>query len=955
MPSSKTYQQSLADAGSETRPPMLERGGALLHYDAEIKVMNLILLSILNDIYNSVDACNSAKDMEKRVKRLMRGTIQNKVDRETHFTSEFDQFVAELEEALVFKLVNTSREKKLEKSHDLLALVAHMGLSSRYTSSYYVTHPTSVVDYDGKYQQEDIQNNSEDPLASAMNSGNTGRNNQRAYIQEEVVEGSNETENVQRALRTSSSGNTLTVQCYNCSGKGHYASNCPKPRVQDSKYFMEQMFLEKQDEDGVILTDEQNDFLFVDASRTLFQRDIKEMKDVFESTKSELYELQKQNYFLKDQLLEASLKHKIELEYQKLFDSIKKTWSQTQKEIDELVAHVSEKTYAYGAIRAKNQNILFIISELKTRLKNVKKDVSKTNENHVVSKPVTLQTSPDKHRGANSNKNVIAHGMYKVVTTQESQINKAKSGLSSTRMNAASSVRRSMNRDSHNKNSVLANSKSSVKKVGVYVRKNKQTDNTSANVISNNENVIDVDVANAFKAKNLLFVSYTTYVALKTRFSEKLAQSKTLDTTPVVSKPKIDVGSALKAKNKVVQIVLWIVDSGCSKHITVDDYSRYTWVYFLHSKDETPEIIKKFIAQAQLNYKAKVFKIRTDNGTEFKNATLKAHYEKLGIMQQFSTAHTPQQNRVVERHNRTLVEAARTMLIFSCLPEFLWAEAVATTCFTQNQSIIHTRYNKTPYELLRGRKLNVEYFHVFGSLCYPTNDRDDLGKMKPKAYIRVFIEPELQQFNNDNSSAEPMNTPSKEDLDNLFCPMFEEYFGKKYFDTSINFASQPTQFHEDSPSTSSINFVPYNPPSYEAIEPSSTALEPSNVNFHQVQPSTHFWTNDHPLDQVINDPSKPVMIHQRLHTDSEAGKCIDFEESFVHVARLEAVRMFIAYVVHKNITIFQMDVKTAFLNGPLKEEVHVSQTEGFIDLEFLNHVYRLKKALYGLKQAPRAW
>ncbi|GJT47970.1 retrovirus-related pol polyprotein from transposon TNT 1-94 [Tanacetum coccineum] len=160
--------------------------------------------------------------------------------------------------------------------------------------------------------------------------------------------------------------------------------------------------------------------------------------------------------------------------------------------------------------------------------------------------------------------------------------------------------------------------------------------------------------------------------------------------------------------------------------VIVDDYSRYTWVYFLHSKDETPEIIKKFIAQAQLNYKAKVCKIRTDNGTEFKNATLKAHYEKLGIMQQFSTARTPQQNGVVERQqngvverrNRTLVEAALTILIFSRLPEFLWAEAVATACFTQNRSIIHTR-NKTPYELLRGRKLNVEYFHVFGSLCYP--------------------------------------------------------------------------------------------------------------------------------------------------------------------------------------------------------------------------------------------
>ncbi|GJS45378.1 hypothetical protein Tco_0595499 [Tanacetum coccineum] len=126
MSTSKAYQQSLADAGSETRPPMLERGpyqfqmfvtsdstvpklqtvehlqgDALLHYDAEIEVMNLILLSIPNDIYNSVDACTSAKDMWKRVERLMRGTIQNQVDRETRFTNEFDQFVAEPGEALV--------------------------------------------------------------------------------------------------------------------------------------------------------------------------------------------------------------------------------------------------------------------------------------------------------------------------------------------------------------------------------------------------------------------------------------------------------------------------------------------------------------------------------------------------------------------------------------------------------------------------------------------------------------------------------------------------------------------------------------------------------------------------------------------------------------------------------------------------------------------------------------
>nr|GFA60356.1 retrovirus-related Pol polyprotein from transposon TNT 1-94 [Tanacetum cinerariifolium] len=141
----------------------------------------------------------------------------------------------------------------------------------------------------------------------------------------------------------------------------------------------------------------------------------------------------------------------------------------------------------------------------------------------------------------------------------------------------------------------------------------------------------------------------------------------------------------------------------------------------------------------QVHLNATVRNIRTDNGTEFVNQTLKAYYEEVRILHQTSVARTPQQNDVVERRNRTLVEAAQTMLIFSKALLFLWAEVVTTTCYTQNRSLIHKRHNKTPHELLHDRKPDLSYLHVFGALFYPTNDDEDLGKLKPKVDIGIFV------------------------------------------------------------------------------------------------------------------------------------------------------------------------------------------------------------------------
>nr|GFB85398.1 retrovirus-related Pol polyprotein from transposon TNT 1-94 [Tanacetum cinerariifolium] len=127
------------------------------------------------------------------------------------------------------------------------------------------------------------------------------------------------------------------------------------------------------------------------------------------------------------------------------------------------------------------------------------------------------------------------------------------------------------------------------------------------------------------------------------------------------------------------------------------------------------------------------------NETEFVNQTLRDYYEEVGISHETSVARSPRQNGVVKRRNRTLIEVARTMLIYAQAPLFLWAEAVATACFTQNRSIIHLRHGKTPYELLHSKLPDLSFFHVFGALCYPTNDSENLGKLQPKADIGIFI------------------------------------------------------------------------------------------------------------------------------------------------------------------------------------------------------------------------
>jgi transposase InsO family protein len=162
------------------------------------------------------------------------------------------------------------------------------------------------------------------------------------------------------------------------------------------------------------------------------------------------------------------------------------------------------------------------------------------------------------------------------------------------------------------------------------------------------------------------------------------------------------------------------ISIGGSKYclVVVDDYSRFTWVFFLQEKPQTQETLKGFLRQAQNEFGLRIKKIRSDNGTKFKNSKIEDFLLKEGIKHEFSSPYTPQQNGVVERKNITLLDMARTMLDQYKTPDRFWAQAINTACYSINRLYLHQILKKTSYELLTGKNPNVSYFRVFGSKCF---------------------------------------------------------------------------------------------------------------------------------------------------------------------------------------------------------------------------------------------
>ncbi|KAJ9547279.1 hypothetical protein OSB04_019822 [Centaurea solstitialis] len=571
--------------------------------------------------------------------------------------------------------------------------------------------------------------------------------------------------------------------------------------------------------------------------------------------------------------------------------------------------------------------------------------------------------------------------------------------------------------------------------------------------------------------------------------------------------------------------------------VIVDDYSRFTWVFFLRTKDETSGLIKPFVIRVENKTNLKVKVIRSDNGTEFKNADLNSFCEAKGIERQYSAPRTPQQNGVAERRNRTLIEATRTMLVDSKLPITFWAEAVNTACYVQNRVLIVKSKGKTPYELFEKKKPFIGFLKPFGCPCTILNTKSQLGKFDSKSEdgflvgyssqskaLRVFNSSSriIEESDNVECNEHTPNVPGTGpnwlfDIDSLtnslnmsyaveigsstdksketrtpfvmfpmptvdpieFCHEEEEPEPKKEDDVDTgpkDPRENPSKKANDLEKETTLN-LPVTLQEEDAegsqssdmsiIDPQITHQEDFIDNSHSSELNVTNMNEDgegyesnlgvnlpeeplhltrtqknHPSSLVIGDIQSPMITRkqskdlgfQNPHsamfscflsqnepkkvfdamkdprwievmqeellqfvlqhvwdlTDLPRGhraigtkwifrnkkdergivvknkarlvaqgytqeEGIDYDDVFAPVARIEAIRLFLAFASYKRFKVYQMDVKSAFLYGKIEEQVYVCQPPGFEDPKFPDKVYKLRKALYGLHQAPRAW
>ncbi|KAM1461179.1 hypothetical protein ACFX11_045561 [Malus domestica] len=446
-----------------------------------------------------------------------------------------------------------------------------------------------------------------------------------------------------------------------------------------------------------------------------------------------------------------------------------------------------------------------------------------------------------------------------------------------------------------------------------------------------------------------------------------------------------------------------------------DDCTRMSWVYFLRNKSSAFDCFKKFKAMTELQCGYKVKCLRSDRGGEFLSTEFDSYCNELGIQRQLTMAYSPQQNGVAERKNRTVVEMAKSMMHEKGLSYAFWAEAVNTAVYILNRCPSKSLKKITPFEAYTGRKPGIAHLKIFGSLCYvhiPSTLRHKLEENSRKCIFvgygicekgyRVF-DPSSNKIIlsrdvhfDENASWEWENTDKSE----IQVPMIienqmadcsegqnqvEVREPRQFLDTSTQVedvvASLSENVFESSQTTdhtpqkwrsvneimAQCNMCIVEPENYEDAILDESWENAMKSELEMIEKNNTWELVDRPFDKPIIGVKWVYKTKLNLDGSVQKNKArlvakgysqkpgIDYNETFAPVARLDTIRTLIALAAQKEWNLYQLDVKSAFLNGTLKEEVYVEQPQGFVKESEETKVYKLNKALYGLKQAPRAW
>ncbi|GAA0149769.1 hypothetical protein LIER_08866 [Lithospermum erythrorhizon] len=436
----------------------------------------------------------------------------------------------------------------------------------------------------------------------------------------------------------------------------------------------------------------------------------------------------------------------------------------------------------------------------------------------------------------------------------------------------------------------------------------------------------------------------------------------------------------------------WYFDSGCSRHMT-GNRSNLTSIkevktdFVTFGGGEKGKIIGKGRTHSrkeiQREKEDNILVIRSDHGREFENFKFQTFCDEEGIKHEYSTPITPQQNGIVERKNRTLQEMARVMIHAKQLPIKLWAEAVNTACHIHNHLTLRPGTHSSSYELWRGRKPNVHYLHIFGSVCYILTDREPRQKFDVRSDEGIFL-----GYSRNSRALRVYNKRTRMVMKSI----------------NVKVMDQDASMVDEEDISPTVN------PSVTHSQSSEETNKKPNDNDSGIEPAARIEKN-HPVEYIIGDLDQGMTMRKKDKVDYRkmAGLlgetcCISkVEPKDVKAALLNeywiiamqeeliqfdkndvwelvprppgcniigtkwiskkmspemlqktkrAIRLLLSIAYLLKFKVFQMDVKSAFLNGVVQEEVYVEQPKGFIDVQHPEHVYKLKKALYGLKQAP---